>query len=100
MIALPPVEAGAVKVTETVCDADRVEVTIVGAPAVVYGVTATESVDAALKPAAFEDCTMNVYPVPFVRPVNTSVVAAEPTFRNVEVAPVATPPMLLNTLTQ
>ena len=60
MIALPPVEAGAAKVTETVCEPVRVAVLIVGAVAVVYGVTVADNVEVAPNPAAFDASTLNV----------------------------------------
>jgi hypothetical protein len=41
----------------------------VGAPGTVEGVAAAEAVDAAPVPDAFVAVTVNVYAVPFVRPV-------------------------------
>jgi hypothetical protein len=41
----------------------------VGAPGTVEGVAAAEAVDAAPVPEAFVAVTVNVYAVPFVRPV-------------------------------
>ncbi len=43
--------------------------TEVGAPGTVDGVTAAESVEAAPVPDTFVAVTLNVYEVPFVRPV-------------------------------
>ena len=46
-----------------------VALTDVGAPGTVDGVAAAEAVDAAPVPLAFVAVTVNVYAVPFVRPV-------------------------------
>ena len=68
MIALPPLEAGAVK--DTVAWAlPAVAVPIVGAPGVVAGVTMLEAAEAGLVPKALVAFTVNVYAVPLVRPV-------------------------------
>jgi len=69
IIALPPSEAGAVKLT-VACAFPIVAVTPVGVPgAVGCGVTLLEASDAEPVPMAFAAVTLNVYAVPFVRPV-------------------------------
>jgi hypothetical protein len=75
VIALPPFD-GAVQLT----DADpspAVAVTPVGAPGAVgaAGVTGLEAADSALVPTALVADTVNVYGVPFVRPVTVVEVA-------------------------
>ena len=74
VIVAPPSEPGAVKATVAVVDPVAVAVPIVGAPGVVRGTTADETVDVAPVPAALVALTRNVYDVPFVKPV--TVVAA------------------------
>jgi hypothetical protein len=44
--------------------------TPVGAPGTVLGVTVDDAADAAELPAAFDATTVNVYALPFVRPLN------------------------------
>ena len=76
MIALPPLLAGAVKVTDA-CALPAVAVPIVGAPGTLAGVTLFDAADAAPVPTAFVAVTVNVYAVPLVRPV-TVIGEAEP----------------------
>ena len=62
VIALPPLDAGAVKLT-LACALPAVAVTPVGAPGTVagaLGVTALEAADAAPVPTALIACTVNV----------------------------------------
>lgn len=75
MIAEPPVDAGAVKVTVT-CALPRAAVPIVGAPGTVEGVTAFEALDAGLVPALLVAVTVKVYAVPLVSPVTLSGLVA------------------------
>ena len=70
MIALPPVEAGAAKVTEMVCEPVRVAVLIVGAVAVANGVATAERAEMGPYPAALNASTLNVYATPGVSPLN------------------------------
>ena len=60
--------AGAVKLT-VACALPPVAVPIVGAPGTVAGVTLFEAAEAAPVPALFVAVTVNVYAVPFDRPV-------------------------------
>ena len=75
MIAEPPFETGAVKVT-VASPLPRTAVTLVGAPGVVAGVTALLADEAEPVPTAFVAVTVKVYVVPFVRPV--MVIGDEP----------------------
>ena len=59
VIALPPVEAGAMNVT-VACVLPRVTVPIVGAPGTVIGVTLFEAPEAALVPITLVAVTVNV----------------------------------------
>ena len=68
---------GAVNVT-LACALPAVAVTAVGAPGTVRGVTLFDGAEAAPEPAAFVATTVNVYAVPFVRPVIACVVAVVP----------------------
>ena len=70
MIALPPSLVGGVKLT-VASPLPATADTPVGAPGTVLGVTAVEALDAADVPAAFVAVTVNVYAVPFARPVTT-----------------------------
>ena len=47
--------------------------TAVGAPGVVYAVTALDEVEYEPSPAAFVAATLNLYEVPFVKPVTVKV---------------------------
>ena len=76
MIALPPLLAGAVKVTDA-CALPPVAVPIVGAPGTVAGVTLLDAADAAPVPTALVAVTVKVYAVPLVSPV-TVIGEAEP----------------------
>ena len=80
MIALPPFEAGAVHESATEAS-PAVPETAVGAPGAVcaaVGVIAADAVESAPVPTAFVAATLNVYAVPFVRPVTVRVVAVVP----------------------
>ena len=69
MIAAPPVLLGAVKLTVAL-PLLPVAVTPVGTPgAIGAGVTALDAVEAVPVPAELVAETVNVYPVPLVRPV-------------------------------
>jgi hypothetical protein len=76
-MTLPPLLTGAVKLT-LACVLPAVAVAAVGAPGTVAGVTLFDGVEGRLEPAAFVATTVNVYAVPFVRPVTTCVVAVVP----------------------
>ena len=76
MIAEKPFDAGALQVSET-CVFAGVATTEVGAPGVVYGVAAFETVDALPVPAAFTALTRKVYEVPGVNPVTVALVKVE-----------------------
>jgi hypothetical protein len=76
-MALPPLLAGATKVT-LAWALPGVAVTAVGAPGTVAGVTLFEGDDCALDPTAFVATTLKVYAVPFVSPVITCVVFVVP----------------------
>jgi hypothetical protein len=75
VIADPPLLAGAVNVI-VACPLPAVALTPVGVPGVVAGVTALLAVEDALVPFAFVAVTVNVYAVPFVRPV--TIIPDEP----------------------
>jgi hypothetical protein len=70
----PPSLSGAVQ--DTVADAfPLTAVTPVGAPATIgAGVIDADGLDARLLPALLWAVTVNVYPVPFVRPVTRQIV--------------------------
>jgi hypothetical protein len=71
VIALPPLLAGAVNVTVALAF-PAVAVPMVGGPGTVaatLGVTLFDAADAALLPITLTALTVNVYAVPFVRPV-------------------------------
>ena len=68
MIAAPPFEAGAVKVT-VACAFPLVAVPMVGAPGVVAGVAEFEAEEALPEPTEFVATTVKVYAVPLVSPV-------------------------------
>jgi hypothetical protein len=82
VIGSPPLAAGAAKLTKAAPFARRAE-RPVGGSGTVAGVTAEEADDSPLLPTAFVACTVNVYAVPFAKPL-TAHGAAE------QVAP--TPP--------
>src|SRR3954470_3913121 len=71
VIAEPPFEAGAVKVT-VACALPAVAVPIVGAPGTVAGVTLFEGAEGGLAPMAFVAMTVKVYAVPLARPVTVA----------------------------
>jgi hypothetical protein len=68
MIAEPPSLAGAVNAT-VACALPAVAVPMVGAPGTPWGVTLFEGAEAAPVPTELVALTVNVYDVPFVRPV-------------------------------
>ena len=70
VIADPPFETGALKVI-VACPFPRVAVPIVGASGTVAGVTELLAPDAVLVPTEFVAVTVNVYELPFVKPVTT-----------------------------
>jgi hypothetical protein len=65
---------GAVHDTFDWVDSNEVAATPVGAPGTVDGVAEFDATEAALVPALFVAVTVNVYEVPFVRPVTVQVV--------------------------
>ncbi len=69
MIAEPPVEAGAEKVTDIAPLPAALAVPMVGAPGTVAGVTAADAVDETLLPLILLAMTVKVYAVPLLRPV-------------------------------
>ena len=69
MIVAPPLDAGVVHATDTDVVLATVAVPIVGAPGTVTGVTELDAVDALDVPAEFVAVVVNVYAVPFVKPV-------------------------------
>jgi hypothetical protein len=73
-IALPPLLGGAAHVT-VACVSPAVATTEPGASGTVAGITAFDGADAAPVPAAFAAVTVNVYAVPFDRPLTTTEVA-------------------------
>ena len=80
MIAAPPSSLGAVQVSATAPSPAWPE-TAVGAPGAVAparGVTAALAAESAPVPTAFVAATVNVYAVPFVRPVTWAPAVAEP----------------------
>jgi hypothetical protein len=74
--AAPPLLTGAAHDTTDWVLAAPVALTAVGAPGTVDGVTAAEADEAAPVPDAFVAVTVNVYEVPFVRPVTVHDVDA------------------------
>ena len=68
--------AGAVQVKDTWV-LPEVPDTLVGCPGVVRGVTAADTSDTALVPAALVALTRNVYGVPFVKPVTVALAAVD-----------------------
>ena len=73
-MALPPFEAGAVNVIVAWAFPALAEGEV-GAPGTVAGVTLLEDADAAPVPRALVAVTVNVYAVPFTRPVTTTGLA-------------------------
>ena len=74
-MAAPPTDVGAVQETSEAPSAFEVAATPVGDPGGVAGVAEFEGTEAALMPLAFFATTVNVYGVPFVRPVTAQEVA-------------------------
>jgi hypothetical protein len=70
VIADPPLDAGAVKVTEA-CPLPPVAVPTVGVPGTVAGVTEFDAADAVPVPTALVAVTLKLYAVPLVNPVTT-----------------------------
>jgi hypothetical protein len=77
VIALPPVDVGAVNAT-LAWALPGVAVAPVGAPGTVAGVTLADGADAGPVPAELVAVTVNVYGVPFVRPVTVIGLAVLP----------------------
>ena len=73
VIAEPPLDAGAVNATVADVDVDPAAATapMTGAPGTVSGVTDADAPDAPEVPPAFVAAAVNVYAVPFVRPVTS-----------------------------
>ena len=71
MTADPPLSVGALQVNET-CVLPAVPATAVGAPGTVRGVTADDAVETDPVPAVFVALTLNVYAVPFTKPVTVA----------------------------
>jgi hypothetical protein len=71
VIAAPPVEDGAVQDTTDRPLALDLADTPVDAPGTVEGTAALDAAEALLVPIGFVAVTLNVYEVPFVRPVTT-----------------------------
>src|SRR6185436_20476995 len=100
-MALPPLSAGAVKVT-VACVLPAVALALVGAPGTVLGVTLFDGTEAGPGPAAFVAMTVNVYAVPLTSPVTECVsdvvpalLSTPPAGFEVTVYPViALPPLL------
>ena len=87
MIADPPLLTGALHVRET-CVLPAVPATDVGAPGGAAGVTEPDAVETVPVPATFDALTLNVYGVPFVKPVTVAEVAvATPSTNTVYVVP-------------
>jgi hypothetical protein len=76
-MALPPLLTGAVKLTDA-CVLPAIAVVSVGESGTVAGVTLFDGADAPLEPTALAATTVNVYAVPFVRPVTTCDVEVVP----------------------
>ena len=78
MIVEPPLLTGAVKLTTAELFPATAD-TPVGAPGTVTGVTPADAVDSTLLPTVLVACTVNVYAVPFVRPVTVQGLAEHDT---------------------
>ena len=78
MIVEPPLLAGAVKLTTAELLPATAD-TPVGAPGTVTGVAPVDAVDSTLLPTVLVACTVNVYKVPFVRPVTVHGLAEHAT---------------------
>jgi hypothetical protein len=77
VIGLPPFDAGAVHESAT-CPSPATPDTAVGAPGSPEGVTGAEAAESTPVPTALIAATVNVYAVPFDKPVTVKLVAAEP----------------------
>ena len=75
MTAPPPLSVGAVQETSTEASPDTTA-TSIGAPGTVAGTTAPDAPEAEPVPALFVAVTVNVYEMPFVRPVTVQLVVA------------------------
>jgi len=73
VIEAPPVFAGAVHETRTWVLPNEPAMSV-GASGALAGTTDAEAVDAEPAPALFVEVTVNVYVVPFVRPVTMQLV--------------------------
>ena len=76
MIAAPPLDAGALHVSDT-CVLLGVPTTLVGAPGTVRGITAADVADTAPVPAALVALTRKVYEVPLVKPVTVAAAVVD-----------------------
>ena len=74
MMGAPPLADGAVKLT-VACPLAATADTPVGAPGTVAGVAAADGAEAGPVPDALVAVTVNVYAVPFVRPLTVQLVA-------------------------
>ena len=75
-MAAPPTDVGAVQETSDSPSVFEVAMTFVGAPGTVAGVAEDDEIEGAPEPLAFFATTMNVYEIPFVRPVTVHEVEA------------------------
>jgi hypothetical protein len=71
--AEPPLDAGSVNATVADVDPAAATAPMVGAPGTVTGVTGADAADTAEVPPAFVAVAVNVYAVPFDRPVTSQV---------------------------
>ena len=71
VIAEPPLDAGAVNATVADVDPAAATAPMTGAPGTVSGVTDADAPDAPEVPPVFVAAAVNVYAVPFVRPVTS-----------------------------
>ena len=67
----PPLDAGSVNATVADVDPAAATAPMVGAPGTVTGVTGADAADTAEVPPAFVAVAVNVYAVPFDRPVTS-----------------------------
>jgi len=99
VITEPPLLDGADHVTTT-CVLPRVPLTLVGTSGVVIGVTDADADEELESPAALAAMTVNVYAVPFVRPVTVQLRATavvhvfEPGLEVTVYLVIAEPPLL------
>ena len=84
VIVAPPLDAGVVQFTVTDVALATATAPIVGAPGTVTGVIAADATDATDVPAVFVAVVLNVYAVPFVKPVTIHEPDAPVTVQPVE----------------